>query len=67
MAVKDIVYIQKVEGREKPNFIKCGVLLEKDNGKLSIHLDTIPAAGWNGWLSVMEQREKKTEKDEPPF
>lgn len=59
--IKDVVFIENVEGRDKPNYHKVGILLEKENGKVSIKLNTIPAGNWNGWLSVFEQ--KKREED----
>ena len=58
MAVKNIVFVENVEGREKPVYHRVGILIEK-NGKLSIKLNLIPATNWNGWLSVFEQEERK--------
>jgi len=58
MKVYDIVYAQQSNGdKEKKQWIKVGVLLEKD-GKIRIKLDTIPVAGWDGWLNVFEKKEK---------
>jgi len=58
MKVYDIVYAQQSNGdKEKTQWIKVGVLLEKD-GKIRIKLDTIPVAGWDGWLNVFEKKEK---------
>ncbi len=58
MAIKDIVWVEKQEGRDKPNYHKVGIMLEKEDGKLSIKLNVIPGPGWNGWLSVFEQKPK---------
>ena len=57
MIIKNIVWIEDV-GKEKPQYHNVGILLEKDDGKVSIKLNTIPASGWNGWLSVFEQKKR---------
>lgn len=56
MKVYDIVYAQG--NGEKTQWIRVGVLIEKD-GKMRIKLDTVPVAGWDGWLGVFEKAEKK--------
>jgi hypothetical protein len=35
---------------------KVGMLMDKD-GKLSVKMDLIPAASWDGWLVVAERKE----------
>ncbi len=35
---------------------KVGMLMDKD-GKLSVKMDLIPAASWDGWLVVSERKE----------
>lgn len=35
---------------------KVGMLMDKD-GKLSVKMDLIPAASWDGWLIVSEKKE----------
>ena len=44
------------EGEEKTRWLRCGVLLQTDNG-MRIKLDSIPIGEWDGWLSVFEERE----------
>jgi hypothetical protein len=57
--VYDIVYAQQSNGdKEKTQWIRVGVLLEKD-GKMRIKLDSIPIGNWDGWLNVFERQEKK--------
>ena len=59
MKVYDIVYAQQSnENKEKTQWIKVGVLLEKD-GKMRIKLDSLPIGNWDGWLNVFEKSEKK--------
>jgi hypothetical protein len=35
---------------------KVGMLMDKE-GKLSVKMDLIPAANWDGWLVVAERKE----------
>jgi hypothetical protein len=63
--IKNIIWIEEIEGREKPNFHNVGILMFKDNGKISIKLNTVPVGNFNGWLSVVEQKKKNTETE--PF
>jgi len=59
MKVYDIVYAQQSNGdKEKKQWIKVGVLLEKD-GKMRIKLDSIPIGNWDGWLNVFEKEKKE--------
>jgi len=59
MKVYDIVYAQQSNGdKEKTQWIKVGVLLEKD-GKIRIKLDSIPIGNWDGWLNVFEKEKKE--------
>lgn len=60
--MKDIVFVEKIEGKDKPRYHNVGILLIKDDGKMSIKLNTIPAGNtWNGWLSVFNQKPKEEE------
>ena len=58
MIIKDLVWVEDV-GKDKPKYHNVGILMEKDNGKTSIRLNTVPASGWNGWLSVFDQKKKE--------
>lgn len=66
----DIVW-KRTEDEGKARWEKVGVLLEKDNGKMSIKLDLIPATGWDGWLVVAERQADRQQKlpadDDLPF
>ena len=44
------------DGQVKTAWDRHGVLVV-DGGKLSIHLDSIPAGEWNGWLNVFERQD----------
>ncbi len=56
--VYDLLY-KKGEHEGRAIWLRCGVLIEKDNGKMSVKLDTVPVSGqWDGWLVVSERRER---------
>lgn len=42
------------DGKTMKRYAKCGSAFVDDKGDISIKLDTIPAAEWNGWLSLKE-------------
>jgi len=44
------------DGQLKTAWDRHGVLVV-DGGKLSIHLDSISAGEWNGWLNVFERQD----------
>ena len=56
--IKDIMFVERVEGRDKPNYHKIGIVMIKDDGKMSIKLNSVPVGVWNGWLSVFDQKPK---------
>jgi len=66
MKVYDIFFPKQDENMEKPQWIKVGVLLVKENGKMRLKLDLIPT-GWDGWLSVFEREENGRNQEEEPF
>jgi len=58
MKIYDILY-KRGEHEDKASWLKCGVLLEKEGGKRSIKIDTVPVGPeWNGWLVVSERKER---------
>ena len=59
--IKNLVWIEKVEGKEKPNYHQVGIYRQSDDGKASIKINTIPlpASGWNGWLSIFDKKENE--------
>jgi hypothetical protein len=57
--ILDVVFIETIEGREKPRYHNCGILMIKDDGKMSIKLNVIPACNWNGWFNCFEQKAKE--------
>ncbi len=55
--IMNLVHSEKVEGREKPIHTKVGILMVKDDGRMSIKLNFIPV-NFNGWLNVYEQQDR---------
>lgn len=52
-------------GENKKRFVKVGTLFDKGNG-MSIKIDAIPAAGWDGWLSAKPQTEQAPRQNQRP-
>jgi hypothetical protein len=42
-------------GEEKSRLIQIGKVIEKQNGKMSLKLDTVPL-NWDGWAMLLEPR-----------
>lgn len=69
----DVVAIVGKRRDDKPNYVNCGVVIEKD-GKFSMKLNSIPAGNeWNGWFSLFapkprngEQSAQKPASNDPP-
>jgi hypothetical protein len=57
MKIYDLLW-KKTEGEKTGKIFwqKVGMLMDKD-GKLSVKMDLIPAASWDGWLVVAERKE----------
>ncbi len=53
--IYDIVQVKSVEGQDKPFYQNCGIMIIKDDGKISIKLNTIPVGDWNGWFNVLKK------------
>lgn len=68
MKVFDLLW-KKAEDEKtgKARWEKVGVLIEKDEGRMSVKIDLVPAANWNGWLVVSERRAKEDTGAEPEF
>ena len=49
---------KKSETKGKAQWERVGVLLEKDEGKMSVKLDLMPMGSWDGWLVVSERKSK---------
>lgn len=62
MEIRDLVFVQNVEGRDKPIYKNCGIVMFKDDGKVSVKIDMLPTHGFQGWLQVFEKREKPAPK-----
>ncbi len=56
MKVYDLLW-KKSEDNGKARWERVGVLITKDDGKMSIKVDLIPVSNWDGWLVVAERKE----------
>ena len=55
MTVYDILY-KRGEHNSRGIWLKCGVLLEREDGRKSIKFDALPVGPeWDGWLVVSER------------
>jgi len=57
--IHDLLW-KKSETKGKAQWERVGVLLEKDQGKMSVKMDLLPAGNWDGWLVVSERKAKDT-------
>ena len=55
--IHDLLW-KKSETNGKAQWEKVGMLMEKDQGKMSVKLDVLPAGNWDGWLVVAERKSK---------
>lgn len=49
------------DGTEKKQYTTIGKLLIKDDGNMSVKIDTVPL-GWDWWANVYEVEKKKEEQ-----
>lgn len=58
--IKNIVAITwsytNKQGEEKKQYTTIGKLIEKEDGKMSVKLDTIPT-NWDWWANVYDKKE----------
>ena len=65
MTVYDVLH-KRAENEGKGIWIKCGVVLQKDNGKMSLKLDTVPVgADFDGWMVISERRQQNGQEQTP--
>ncbi len=65
MTIHDILYKKGEQEDGRAIWTRCGVMIEKDNGKRSIKLDVLPLGqDWDGWLVVCERRPREEEGQE---
>jgi hypothetical protein len=59
MKIYDLLWKRSEDKKGKARWEKVGVLMTKDDGKMSVKIDLIPVGNWDGWLVVSERREKE--------
>ena len=57
MIVYDVLYKRGSTDEGRGIWLKCGVMLEKPDGKKSMKVEALPVGpGWDGWLVISERR-----------
>lgn len=51
--------------QKKVRWVKVGKAFHSDTGGISVKLDTVPAAGWDGWLNLFDEREPQAQQTQP--
>ena len=57
-------------GEEKKRYLTIGAMFDKGDGKMSCHLDCIPASNWDGWVGLYEPKpfeQKSTASKQAPI
>jgi hypothetical protein len=60
----NVAYAQKQDNSEKSHWLNCGILIVKEDGKMSLKLNAIPV-NCDGWFSIFERDENKTSAVKP--
>ena len=56
--VFNVAHGRPIPNSSKSAWNKVGVLIvDPEKERISLHLDTIPAGDWNGWLSIFPPKE----------
>jgi hypothetical protein len=66
--IYNVAYAQKQENSEKSHWLNCGILIVKEDGKMSLKLNAIPV-NCDGWFGVFEKDDnaKPTAKPSTPL
>jgi hypothetical protein len=56
--IYNVAYAQKQENSEKPHWLNCGILIVKDDGKMSLKLNCVPM-NCDGWFGIFERDDAK--------
>jgi hypothetical protein len=50
----------EVNGETKKRYANCGAVFEKEDGSLSVKIESLPVGTeWNGWLSMYEPQQRQ--------
>lgn len=64
--IKDAVYGEKYtdrDGNEKTRYTNVGSLLERDDGSMTLKLESIPV-GFNGWINFYDPKPREGQQPE---
>ena len=66
MTVYDVLY-KRGENEGKGIWIKCGVVLQKPNGKMSLKLDAVPVGNnFDGWMTISKRKQQSKQGQGAP-
>ena len=51
------------DGQEKNQYVNCGTLFQRDDGSLTIKLDSLPLGEFNGWINCYDLDEDRAENN----
>lgn len=53
------------DGQEKTRWQTIGKMLKRDDGTVTLKLDSLPIGDWDGWISVFDLEEQQQRQPEP--
>jgi hypothetical protein len=63
----NVAHGRPVPNSKKSVWNKVGILIvDPDNDRISLHLDSIPTGEWNGWLSIFPKETDKAQTAHTP-
>jgi hypothetical protein len=58
-------YEDRQSGKTKKQYRTVGAVLQNDDGRLSLKLETIPVVNFNGWINFYEPRQREQKPTGP--
>ena len=55
------------QGQEKTRWTKVGKAFHNDKGNIAIKFDSIPVAGWDGWIQLFDERQQEQSAPQPQY
>ena len=68
MEIRDLCWVEKDPNSDKKGYHKVGIVMIKDDGNLSIRINTLPRTGvkWDGWLAAFARDRQKQDQGNAP-
>lgn len=66
MKIYDVLF-KRGEQQGRGIWIKCGIVLQKPDGRMSLKLDTVPISNeFDGWLVISERKQQGNDSYNQP-